>query len=371
MARPYWKGAISFGLVNVPVSLTPSTKRLDFAFHLYHDADGGRIREKRVCERDGKEVPWQHIVKGYELSKTQVVTLTQEELRAADPERDRTIGIEEFVKVEEVDPVQIDGSYYVAPDARSGKAYALLSAALERTGQVAIARIVLAGGMSVVPALKRGRFASVTIVNIKGIREATVPALDATGQSLVIGALVRHREIETSRPVAEHFPELATLEQTLASVQIRNHGTLVGNLCAAEPWSDPPCLLAALDATLVVVNARGERRAAAADWISGAGETLRQPDELVLRIALALPHGRAGASHHRVAARHGLARPLACAAARVTLGRDGAVATARVFVGAVGPRPQRMRAAEATIEGRRMDRSLAAEIEAAVVRAVE
>ena len=143
MPRPYWKGAISFGLVNVPVSLTPATRRLDVSFHLFHDADAGRIREKRVCERDGKEVPWQHIVKGYEMSKTQVVTLTQEELRAADPERDRTIGIEEFVKLEEVDPLQIDSSYYVSPDGRSAKAYALLAAALERTGQVAIARIVL------------------------------------------------------------------------------------------------------------------------------------------------------------------------------------------------------------------------------------
>jgi len=143
MARPYWKGAISFGLVNVPVSLTSATQRLDFSFHLYHDEDGGRIREKRVCERDGKEVPWQHIVKGYELSKTQVVTLSQEELRAADPERDKTIGIEEFVKLEEIDPLQIDQSYYVSPEGRSAKAYALLAEALEKAGQVAIARIVL------------------------------------------------------------------------------------------------------------------------------------------------------------------------------------------------------------------------------------
>ncbi|RPH67266.1 MAG: Ku protein [Myxococcaceae bacterium] len=143
MARPYWKGAISFGLVNVPVSLYPAIRKRDFTFHLYHDADGGRIREKRVCERDGKEVPWNHVVKGYEISKNQVVTLTQEELRAADPERDRAIGIEEFVKLEEVESLQIDRSYYVAPEGRSAKAYALLAEALERTGQVAIARIVL------------------------------------------------------------------------------------------------------------------------------------------------------------------------------------------------------------------------------------
>jgi DNA end-binding protein Ku len=186
MARPYWKGAISFGLVNVPVSLTPATKRLDFAFHLYHDADGGRIREKRVCERDGKEVPWQHIVKGYELSKTQVVTLTQEELHAADPERDRTIGIEQFVKLEEVDPLQIDGSYYVAPDGRSAKAYALLSAALEKTGQVAIARIVLSTKQHLCMLRSvDGRLVLTTLVWADEVREAPeIPKTPVVGKEL-------------------------------------------------------------------------------------------------------------------------------------------------------------------------------------------
>jgi DNA end-binding protein Ku len=143
MARPYWKGAISFGLVNVPVALYPAIRRRDFKFHLYHDADGGRIREKRVCEQDGHEVPWQHVVKGFEVSKNQVVTLTPEELRAADPERDRTIAIEEFVKLEEIDPLQIDQSYYVTPDERSAKGYGLLVQALGKAGEVAIARVVL------------------------------------------------------------------------------------------------------------------------------------------------------------------------------------------------------------------------------------
>ena len=143
MARPYWKGAISFGLVNVPVALHPAIRRRDFKFHLYHDADGGRIREKRLCEQDGHEIPWQHIVKGFEVSKNQVVTLTPEELRAADPERDKTIAIEEFAKLEEIDPLQIDQSYYVTPEERSPKAYVLLAQALERAGEVAIARVVL------------------------------------------------------------------------------------------------------------------------------------------------------------------------------------------------------------------------------------
>lgn len=143
MPRPYWKGSISFGLVNVPVSLYPATRRLDLQFHLYHDADGGRIREKRLCERDGQEVPWPHIVKGYAVSKSKVITLTQQELRAAEPDRDRTIGIEEFVKLQEIEPLQIDRSYHVTPEGRAAKAYALLVEALARTGQVAIARVVL------------------------------------------------------------------------------------------------------------------------------------------------------------------------------------------------------------------------------------
>ena len=143
MPRPYWKGAISFGLVNVPVALSPATSKKDVKFHLYHDADGGRIREKRVCEQDGEEVPWEHVVKGYQLSKNQVVTVTQEELHAADPERDKTIAIEQFVRPEEIDPVQLDQPYHVAPDARAGKAYALLVQALAKTEKVAVARIVL------------------------------------------------------------------------------------------------------------------------------------------------------------------------------------------------------------------------------------
>lgn len=186
MARPYWKGAISFGLVNVPVSLTSATQGLDFSFHLYHDADGGRIREKRVCESDGKEVPWQHIVKGYELSKTQVVTLTQEELRAADPERDKTIGIEEFVKLEEIDPLQIDQSYYVSPEGRSAKAYALLAEALGKAGQVAIARIVLSTKqhLCMLRSLDR-RLVLTTLVWADEVREAPeIPRTTVGGKEL-------------------------------------------------------------------------------------------------------------------------------------------------------------------------------------------
>lgn len=231
---------------------------------------------------------------------------------------------------------------------------------------------ILAGGMSVVPALKRGLLTCKFIVNIKGIGGSpAAPALDPTRGQLTIAALVRHREVETSALVAEHFPALRALEQKLASVQIRNHGTLVGNVCAAEPWSDPPCLLAALDARLTVGSKRGQRQVSAADWIRGAGETVRQPDELLLRIDLPLPRGYVGLGHARLAARQGLARPLACAAANIRLSADGSLETARIFVGAVGPRPQRMEDVEAMLTGRQLNGELSAEIENVVSRTIE
>jgi DNA end-binding protein Ku len=224
MARPYWKGAISFGLVNVPVSLTPATRRLDFTFHLYHDADGGRIRDKRVCELDGKEVPWQHIVKGYELSKTQVVTLTQEELRAADPERDRTIGIEEFVKLEEIDPLQIDQSYYVAPEGRSARAYALLAQALEKTEQVAIARIVLSTKQHLCMLRSTDdRMVLTTLAWADEVREAPeVPKATASGKELQMAEqLVRSMsgKFEPSRFKDEHRGRVEALIRKKAKGQ--------------------------------------------------------------------------------------------------------------------------------------------------------
>ena len=230
---------------------------------------------------------------------------------------------------------------------------------------------ILAGGMSLVPALKKGLLTQKFLVNIKGIGEAAAPALDPARDQLTIGALVRHREIETSPVINEYFPTLRTLEEGLASVQIRNHGTLAGNLCAAEPWTDPPCLLAALDARLTVVSKRGQRQVAAADWIRGVGETLRQPDELLLRIDLSLPRGSVGIGHARLAARQGLARPLACAAAHITLSESGNVVAARAFVGAVGPRPQRITDVEQMLVGNRLNGELCAEIEHSVSRAIE
>jgi aerobic carbon-monoxide dehydrogenase medium subunit len=231
--------------------------------------------------------------------------------------------------------------------------------------------VVLAGGMAVVPALKKGFMAHKFIVNIKGMGEPAARALVVASDRLAIGALIRHREIETAAVVAERLPALRTLEENLASVQIRNHGTLAGNLCAAEPWSDPPCLMAALDASIVLASQRGMCEVSAADWIVEPRRTLRQPEELLLRIEIPLPAEGEGVGHARLAARQGLAAPLACAAARVALAENGNVSAARVFVGAVGPRPQRMARIEAMLMGQTLTAELSADIDDAVARDVD
>jgi carbon-monoxide dehydrogenase medium subunit len=230
---------------------------------------------------------------------------------------------------------------------------------------------ILAGGMSLVPKVKRGQLACKFLVNIKGIGDLSHPLPQLASDALTIGALVRHREIETSPLVARHFPALRALEETLASVQIRNHGTLVGNLCAAEPWSDPPCLLAALDARLTVMARHGEREVPAADWILCEHETQQQPDELVLRIDIPLPREREGIGFVRLAPRQGLARPLACAAARIALSESGHVGTARVFVGAIGPRPQWMPGVEMMLAGNRLSDELSTHISNVTVHTVD
>jgi DNA end-binding protein Ku len=143
MARAIWSGAISFGLVNVPVRLYTATSPKTVRFHQLHDKDGVRIRQQRVCPADGEEVGYEHIVKGYEIAPDRYVVVTQEELDALDPVHTKTIDIEEFVELSEIDPVYYDNAYHVAPATGGAKAYQLLLSAMEEAGKVAIGRFVL------------------------------------------------------------------------------------------------------------------------------------------------------------------------------------------------------------------------------------
>jgi DNA end-binding protein Ku len=143
MPRSIWNGALSFGLVNVPVQLFSAVEQKDISFHEFQAGTGARIRHKRVSERSGREIDYSDIEKGYETSKGKYVMLTREELESVEPGKSRTIDIEDFVELAEIDPIYFDKPYYVAPQKGAEKPYALLRSALEHSDRVAIARFVM------------------------------------------------------------------------------------------------------------------------------------------------------------------------------------------------------------------------------------
>jgi DNA end-binding protein Ku len=143
MARAIWSGAISFGLVNVPVKLYSATSPKSVRFHQLSSKTGARIRQKRVDPTTDEEVPYEEIVKGYEITPEHYVLISTDELDALDPKATRTIDIEEFVDLAEIDPIYYDHSYYLAPAAGGAKAYRLLGDAMRESGKVGIGKVVL------------------------------------------------------------------------------------------------------------------------------------------------------------------------------------------------------------------------------------
>ena len=138
-----WSGAISFGLVNVPVKLYSAVSRKTVRFNQLNAETGNRIQQKRVDPETGEEVGYDQIVKGYELTKDRYVVITPDELESLDPEKTRTVDIEDFVDLDEIDPVYYDHPYYLVPDKGATKAYGLLLGAMKQANKVAIARVVL------------------------------------------------------------------------------------------------------------------------------------------------------------------------------------------------------------------------------------
>jgi DNA end-binding protein Ku len=143
MARAIWSGALTFGLVNVPVKLFGAVTHKEVRFHMMHAKDGARIKMKRFCSEEDREVPYEEIVKGYEVSKGRYVTITPEELEAFDPKGTRTIEIRDFVELAEIDPIYYEATYYLVPEKTAVKAYRLLLDAMRASGKVAIATAVL------------------------------------------------------------------------------------------------------------------------------------------------------------------------------------------------------------------------------------
>lgn len=196
--RSIWKGAVSFGLVNVPVKLYSATEDHDVPLHQVHDADGGRIRYQRVCELDGKTVPYEHIDRAYDDGEHTVV-LTKDDLSALPAERDREIEVVEFVPSEQIDPIMLDRTYYLEPDSKSAKAYVLLRRTLEETERSAVVKFALRQRTRLAVLRVRGKTLVLqTLLWADEVREADFPSLEDD-------VTVSDRELAMSSQLVESF----------------------------------------------------------------------------------------------------------------------------------------------------------------------
>ncbi|GAB2476078.1 Ku protein [Xylanimonas ulmi] len=176
--RAIWKGAVTFGLVNVPVKLYSATEDHDVPLHQVHDADGGRIRYQRVCELDGAVVPYEHIDRAYDDGEHTVV-LSKADLADLPAERAREIEVVEFVPSAQIDPIMFDRTYYLEPDSTSTKAYVLLRRTLGETERTAVVRFALRQRTRLAALRVRGDVLVLqTLLWSDEVREAAFPSLE-------------------------------------------------------------------------------------------------------------------------------------------------------------------------------------------------
>ncbi|WP_396655063.1 Ku protein [Microbacterium sp.] len=196
--RAIWKGALTFGLVNVPVKVYSATEDHDVPLHQVHAKDGGRIRYQRICEIDGEVVPYQDIDKAYDDGERTVV-LTKEDLASLPAERSREIEVVEFVPTDQVDLLTLDRAYYLEPDSASPKAYVLLRKTLEQSDRTAIVRFSLRQKTRLAALRVRGDVLVLqTLLWSDEVREAAFPALD---EPVRISA----KELELSSALVDSF----------------------------------------------------------------------------------------------------------------------------------------------------------------------
>ena len=263
MPRAIWSGALSFGLVNVPVKLFTAVQQKEVRFHLLHGKDGGRIHMKRFCGADEKEVPFEEIVKGYELSKDRYVALTPEELAALDPKKTRAIEIHDFVDLAEIDPVYYDATYYLVPDPPAAKAYRLLGDAMRKAGKVGIASFVLRTreALCCVRPIEHGALALSTMNRADEVIPVTSLDLPKGGEASERELQMAHQLVESlaAKFEPERYPDVHR-EEVLALVEKKADGEVV-EAPAAEPAPAQVVSLAdALSASLAAARRRGEER---------------------------------------------------------------------------------------------------------------
>src|SRR5437764_10974426 len=260
MPRSIWTGAISFGLVNVPVKLYSAVSKKTVRFHQLHETDGIRIQQKRVCPADGEEVPFDQIVKGYEITPDQYVVVTSEELEAIEPRKTKTIDIEDFVDLDEIDPIFYDHPYYLLPGTGAAKPYKLLVTAMEDAGKVAIARVVIRQKEQLVAIRPTGDILTMETMNFA---DEVVPH-DKFDEAPDADVDTSKREVDMARQLIESLSAEfdpgkyhdTYRERVLELIEQKAEGKEI----AVQPVEEPapvPDLMAALEAS---VNAARQNR---------------------------------------------------------------------------------------------------------------
>ena len=259
MARAIWTGAISFGLVNVPVKLYSATSPKTVRFHQLSSKTGVRIRQKRVDPTTDQEVPYEEIVKGYEITPERYVVIEPEELDALDPKATKTIDIEEFVDLEEIDPIYYDHSYYLAPTAGGAKAYRLLLEAMREENKVGIGRVVLRSKQQLSALRPTGEVLTLTTM-LWGDEVLSPDRLDELES--VAEAEASERELKMAEQLIESLsgpfePERFKdeyRERVLDLIERKAAGEEIAVQPQAEEPAAAPDLMAALEASLAAVR---------------------------------------------------------------------------------------------------------------------
>jgi DNA end-binding protein Ku len=279
MARAIWTGSISFGLLNVPVRLYSAVSRKNVSFRELRASDSSRIRHKRVAEADGEEVPYEEIVKGYEIAPEQYVVLTRDELEELDPQKTKAIEIQDFVDLDEIDPIYFDHPYYLGPDKGAEKAYALLVKAMSDSNKVAVARFVLRNRENLAAIRPMGKV--LTMATMRFADEVVSPdeledVVPANGRKL------EKREVEMAQQLIESLsgefdPDKYRdeyREELLSLIERKGRGEEVVEAVSEAPKpTKAPDLMAALEESLAAVKgeplAAGSKRDGAAKGDGG------------------------------------------------------------------------------------------------------
>ena len=285
--RAIWKGAVSFGLVNVPVRLYSATQEHDIRFHQVHRSDGGRIRMKRTCELDGATVGYDEVAKGYDAGDGRMVILTDEDLESLPLATSHEIDVVEFVPTEQVDPILFGRTYYLEPDARAVKPYALLREALVATDRVAVVKVALRQRESL--AVLRVRDQVIVLQTLLWPDEVRTPEFDVLGSSVEL----RPQELTMAASLVESLAGDFDPDQFEDSYATAMSELVESKLAGAVPAPAPADATAGADEVVDLLTAlqRSVERAR-----SGRGGEEPAPAKAAARAPAKTAAGKAGST---------------------------------------------------------------------------